>query len=182
LDYLIPGKLDNTVHTISYDQLRVLYEDNRKEAEESQHITESTYRGESYFTLHGDKNHELDLEFLLRDPKTAGTRTYYPHGIVIDQSQRRNYYRGENQIFPSSVPSLVRKLKQYSTLQEQELYRLVSDMRIAELFKSGKIVTFYTSRWHSIMDWKQGGLILQVISIRLCFLQPAIGMEPGGCL
>lgn len=64
MDYLIPGKLDNTVHTISYDRLHVLYEDNRKEAEESQYITESTYRGESFFTTLGDTNHELDLEFL----------------------------------------------------------------------------------------------------------------------
>lgn len=84
MDYLIQGKLDNTTHTISYDQLRILYEDNRKEAEESRRITESTYRGESFFTSCGDTNRELDLEFLLRDPKTAGTRLYYPHGIVID--------------------------------------------------------------------------------------------------
>lgn len=39
MDYLIQGTLDNTVHTISYDQLRILYEDNRKEAEESRRIT-----------------------------------------------------------------------------------------------------------------------------------------------
>lgn len=64
MDYLIPGKLDNIVQTITYDQLRILYEDNRQEAEESQHITESTYRGESCFTSHGDTNHEQDLEFL----------------------------------------------------------------------------------------------------------------------
>lgn len=44
VDYLIQGKLDNTTHTISYDQLRILYEDNQKEAEESRRITESSYR------------------------------------------------------------------------------------------------------------------------------------------
>lgn len=74
MDYLFQGKLDNTTHTISYDQLRILYEDNQKEAEESRRITESTYCGESFFTSFGNTNHELDLEFLLRDPKTAGTR------------------------------------------------------------------------------------------------------------
>lgn len=157
MDYLIQGKLDNTVHTISYDQLRILYEDNRQEAEESRRITESTYRGESYFNSHGDTNLELDLEFLLRDPKTAGTRMYYPHGIVIDQSQRRNYYRGENQIFPSSVPSLVRKLKQYSTRQEQELYRLVSDMRIAE-FRS------LLQKFQHVQQWKDSDILYEPLA------------------
>lgn len=157
MDYLIPGKLDNTVHTISYNQLRVLYEDNRKEAGESRRITESTYRGESFFTSHGDTNQELDLEFLLRDPKTARTRMHYPHGIVIDQSQRRNYYRGENQIFPSSVPSLVRKLKQYRTQQEQELYRLVSDMRIAE-FRS------LLQKFQHVQVWQDSDILYEPLA------------------
>ena len=157
MDYLIQGKLDNTTHTISYDQLRILYEDNRKEAEESRRITESTYRGEPFFTSCGNTNRELDLEFLLRDPKTAGTRMYYPHGIVIDQSQRRNYYRGENQIFSSSVPSLVRKLKQYRTRQEQELYRLVSDMRIAE-FRS------LLQRFQHVQEWRDSDILYEPLA------------------
>ena len=50
MDHLIQGRLDNVTHTISNDQLRILYEDNRKEAEESRRITESTYCGE-FFSL-----------------------------------------------------------------------------------------------------------------------------------
>ncbi len=124
MEYLIEGRLDNTVHDISYDQLRVLYEDNQREAEESRKMTESSYRGESFYTPHGNTGQEFELECLYRDPKTTGMKMYYPHGIVIGQSQRRNYYRGENQLFSSSIPSLLRKLNRYETLKEKELYRL----------------------------------------------------------
>lgn len=157
MEYLIQENPDNTVHTISYDQIRILYEDNRKEEEESRRITESTYRGETFFTLNGNTSQEQDLEFLLRDPKTAGTRMYYPHGIVIEQSQRRNYYRGENRIYPSSVPSLIRKLRQYGTWQEQELYRLVSDMRIAE-FRS------LLNRFQHVQKWRDSDILYEPLA------------------
>ena len=43
MEYVIQeGKLDNKVHDISYEQLRLLYEDNLKEAEESERITQSS--------------------------------------------------------------------------------------------------------------------------------------------
>ena len=66
LDYLIQGKLDNTVHTITYDQLRILYEDNQKEAEESREITEASNRGENYYTTYGNSGYAFDMEYLLR--------------------------------------------------------------------------------------------------------------------
>lgn len=134
-EYLFKGTLDNTVHDISYEQIKQLYEDNKREEAEGRHITQSSYRGESYYT---DKNFQEEFfkEFLYRDPLTAGMRVQYPHGVIIQQSQRRNFYRGENQQYESSVPSLLRTLNNpangYSTRKEKELYRMVSDMRIAE--------------------------------------------------
>src|SRR5690554_4004012 len=108
-EYLFKGTLDNTVHDISYEQIKQLYEDNKREEAEGRHITQSSYRGESYYT---DKNFQEEFfkEFLYRDPLTAGMRVQYPHGVIIQQSQRRNFYRGENQQYESSVPSLLRTL------------------------------------------------------------------------
>ena len=129
MEHLFPGET-NTIHTITEDQLHTLFLDNQREAEESADITASSYRGENYYTQFEDQNYAFDLEYLLRDPKTSGMRMYYPHGIVIEQSARRNFYRGENQIYPSSIPSLLRAIRKYKTREEKELYRLVSDMRI----------------------------------------------------
>lgn len=131
IEYLIQGKLDNTVHEITYDQLKELHKDNKREEAEGKRITESSYRGENFYD---GKNDQLAFykEHLYRDPKTAGYKTYYPHGVVIEQSMRRNYYRGENRIYPESVPTLLRTLKKYTTQKDKELYRMVADMRIAE--------------------------------------------------
>ena len=134
-EYLFQGTLDNTVHDISYEQIKQLYEDNLREEAEGRRVTQSSYRGENYYT---DKNlqAEFDREVLYRDPLTAGMRVQYPHGVIIQQSQRRNFYRGENQQYEASVPSLLRTLNnpenRYTTRKEKELYRLVADMRVAE--------------------------------------------------
>lgn len=157
LEYLIQERLDNKVHDISYDQLKILYRDNLKEERESKRITESSYRGESFFSRGGNTYGNMEQESLLRDPKTSGFRMYYPHGIVINQSERRNYYRGENQIYTSSEPSLLRKLKRYSTVKEQELYRLVADMRIAE-FK------FLLQKFKHVNEWKYSDILYEPLA------------------
>ena len=147
MNYLInTNRLDNAVHEISYEQLKILYEDNHRETEESQKITASSYRGECFYTQGGNLNYEFDKEILLRDPKTAGTRIYYPHGIVLEQAARRNFYRGENQIFAESIPLLLRTLRKYSSLKEKELYRFVADMRIAE-FRS------FLNKFEHVQKW-----------------------------
>lgn len=140
------GCLDNNMHEITCEQLKILYDDNIREEKESQEITKSSYKGENFYTPGGNHSEEFEKEVLLRDSKTAGMRIYYPHGIVIQQAGRRNYYRGENQIFKESIPSLLRTLKQYSNQKEKELYRFVADMRIAE-FK------FLLERFEHVINW-----------------------------
>ncbi len=134
MNYLFE-KLDNTIHDITEKQVKELWEDNRKEAAESRRMTEASYRGENYYEKIKDFNAAFLMEITYRDSKTSGMKVYYPHGVVIEQANRRNYFRGENQIYPSSIPKLLRKLNEYNSKKDKELYRLVSDMRIYE-FKS----------------------------------------------
>ena len=149
MNYIIQnenGCLDNNLHEISQEQLKILYDDNICEERESREITRSSYEGENFYTQGGNLSEEFEKEVLFRDSKTAGMRIYYPHGVVIQQAARRNYYRGENQIFKESVPSLLRALKKYPTPKEKELYRFVADMRIAE-FK------FLLERFEHVINW-----------------------------
>lgn len=99
MKYLIQKQLDNTIHTITYDQIKVLYEDNLQEADLSRQMTASSYRGENFYDKNGYSNDALYREYLERDPRTSGMRLYYPHGVVVEQAARRNFYRGENQLF-----------------------------------------------------------------------------------
>ena len=88
----------------------------------------------------------FDKEILERDQRTAGMKVQYPHGIMIRQPSLRNYYRGENQIYQNSIPSLLRKLNQFSSEKDKALYRIVADMRIAE-FKHLIDKFFHMQRW-----------------------------------
>ena len=59
-----------------------------------------------------------------------GTIIKYPFGKrVLSFKNGRHFFRGENQIYPSSLPSLDRKIKNKSTI-EKELYHALSCLRI----------------------------------------------------
>lgn len=120
-------------------------------------MTASSYRGENFYNQYGNFNHELQKEYLERDPRTAGMRVYYPHGVIIEQSARRNYYRGENQIFPKSLPTLQRSLKKYKTVKEEELYRLVADMRIAEF-------SFFLNKFQHVKNWNKSDVLYEALA------------------
>ena len=148
--------LDNTVHEITYDQIEIMLEDNKREENEGRKITKSTYCGENFYDGSDDRLAFFD-ECLYRDPKTAGYRMYYPHGVVVEQSLRRNYYRGENSIYPESIPSLLRTLKKYTTKKDKELYRMVSDMRIAE-FKA------LLEKFNHVQKWDNSDVLFDALA------------------
>ncbi|MCF8009859.1 MAG: FRG domain-containing protein [Clostridiales bacterium] len=127
-------KLDNTVIDITHQDIYDLYNMNIKDKKECDEVTQSSYRNENYYDQYGDDNwrHAFYKEVLYRDPKTAGFVMQYPHGRIITQAERNHYYRGENKIYFSSVPSLTRKLKHFKSTEDREIYRIIADMRIGE--------------------------------------------------
>lgn len=157
IEYLFQEKSDHTVHEISYDKLKLLFEDNKREAAAARRMTKSSYRGENFYTQHGVNNYALYKEVLERDPQTSGMRLYYPHGVVIEQAERKNFYRGENQLYAESLPTLQRTLKRYITIREKELYRLLADMRIAE-FK------FFLQCFQHVREWKNSDVLYDAIA------------------
>lgn len=137
-NYFLQKPLGNTVHDITLEQIQELREINQLDTELGNQMTQSTYRGESYFTGNYCRD-GLYQDVLERDPLTAGTVFQYPHGVVIQQSQRRYFYRGENRQYKTSVSSLLRKLdnpgNEFRDRKKRELYRFVSDMRIGEFIQ-----------------------------------------------
>ena len=57
MEYLFQGKLDNTVHDITYDQIRQMFEENLREREECRQVTFSSNRGETYY----DGKHDMQM-------------------------------------------------------------------------------------------------------------------------
>ncbi len=137
--------LNNNVRDISYEDIRKIYQENLKDAEECRRITNDTYDGKSYYGTLGNWRHEFYKEVLLRDIKTSGFIMTYPHGTIIRQAERNHYYRGENQRYNKSIPSLLRRLDGLSN-HDKELYKFISEMRIGE-FKNLLMQFDYVKMW-----------------------------------
>lgn len=69
----------------------------------------------------------------------------------------RNYYRGENQIYQNSIPSLLRRLNQFSSEKDKALYRIVADMRIAE-FKH------LIDKFDHVKNWNYGDVLYELLA------------------
>lgn len=108
-------------------------------------MTLSTLSGENFYT---PRNSLLEVcrEYIECDPQTDAFLIQYPHGIVLEQSKRRLFYRGEKQIYPRSESSLKRKLRQFNNIKDQELYRLVADMRLFEFSR-------FIDQFQSVRVW-----------------------------
>jgi len=153
--------LTNDPVDITYEDLRVLWMENQRDAEECSHVTESTDRGETYYpngTIGEGKMSDFRLAFykevLYHDTKSSGVMMEYPHGTVICQGERNNYYRGENQQYPKSQPILFRQMERYSSQEGKELYRLVADMRVGEFssfLNCIKLVNFWKQNYGTVL-------------------------------
>lgn len=153
--------LSNDPLIITLEDIKTMHLQNKMDALECRAITESSNRKETYYAddscpgLEKINNFQRAFfkECLYRDRKTAGFMMEYPHGMVISQGERNSYYRGENQIFMKSQPSLYRVLDKFESQQDKELYRFIANMRIAEfglfLCRLG-IVQFWLKNYGSV--------------------------------
>jgi len=143
MDYLSTRNgqaLSNEPYEMSYEDIRQFYTMNLRDLEECKRVTASSSRGETYYAHDGRPGNEKIEDFeaaffkevLYRDAKTAGFMMRYPHGVVISQGEHSSYFRGENQIFEKSQPSLLRALERFSDEKKKQVYKLIADMRIAE--------------------------------------------------
>lgn len=159
MDYISKRKkLTNEPYYLSDSELRDMMDQNERDRLECLHVTESTYRGESYYKGDGRpgdgkvSNSMLAFfkEVTYRDPKTDGFVMTYPYGTVIQQGKRSSYFRGENQIYKSSQPTIHRKIEHLSDC-EKSVYLFVNSMRIAE-FK------LFIDRFDILRLWTDRGL------------------------
>lgn len=80
-------------------------------------------------------NRENPIIDEIRMRNTKGTIVPLPFGIrVLTFNSTRHFYRGENELFPRSVPSLNRKIDNLNE-KNKELYRAISNLRIKQFIK-----------------------------------------------
>ena len=105
------GALSKDPYEIDYNTLKMMLVQNEQDKAECRMVTESSYRGESYFENNKcpDDNKPVSprtalyREVLYRDRKTDGFSISYPYGNILQQGERNHYYRGENKVYTRSV-------------------------------------------------------------------------------
>jgi hypothetical protein len=124
--WIYPGNRSNDIHLISeYEINQLLFLADEDDA------WSGRVREEVKFKM---QNPSLSASNFLLDEfrimNTAGTMIHFPYGDrIITFNSKRHFYRGENQIFSGSLPSLNRKLIGKNK-REQELHRAVANLRI----------------------------------------------------
>lgn len=124
--------LTNDVHLVSSKDIKDMLHQNGADRAECAEVTQGSMRGENYYNAGEDWLVSFFREVLYRDPKTNGFIMDMPHGKIIKQAERNHYYRGENQIYSESLPSLNRDLNAIPTEMEKRIYRIIADMRLFE--------------------------------------------------
>lgn len=64
MNYFTDGKLDNTVYDIDENYLKKMLDDNARELKESVQLTNSSYKGESYYIFMPDFHMAFHKEIL----------------------------------------------------------------------------------------------------------------------
>lgn len=116
----------NRIHYISHKNIFQLLELAKDDDDWSKRVRDEVNYVRQNPSLH--PSDWLREEYLIRN--TAGAVIHYPFGNrVIVFNSRRHFFRGENQIFKSSLPSLNRKLIGKDQ-REQELLRAIANLRV----------------------------------------------------
>lgn len=116
-----------TKKILSLNDLEQLFNENREDIRNNAAYTEAVNRG-----MVRPNNMVETLQSFVNDIHVEGFVMGYPHGTVIHQAERRNYYRGEMEDYPTSKTTLYRELDECHNDRQKLVVRLITKMRIIE--------------------------------------------------
>lgn len=106
---------------------------------------------------------------VLSDSFYDGFAMTYPHGNVVKQPTRDFFYRGENNNYPLSQPSLSRHLKTCKTDEEREVEIIIAQLRVNE-FVSLLNKFSYLEEFHKHGITIQGSILAQHYGLKTFWL------------
>lgn len=141
MKYFSDRKCKDKDYVININQLEKLFYENENDINNIDKITNCRDNG-----LDKPRNlHDTLLSFL-NDAYVNGEIIRYPHGVVIKQGERSNYYRGELEDYPTSMTSLYREMKKCKSKDEKQIVKIVARMRFI-LFRNFLQRLKYVKYW-----------------------------------
>ncbi|KUK65827.1 MAG: Uncharacterized protein XD84_0263 [Desulfotomaculum sp. 46_80] len=142
----------NKIQELSESDIYVLLKQNEADRIFAENIIMNRRSGKDPYAK-GDFRLNFYKE-VMSDMYIDGFVMTYPHGTIVRQAKRSFYYRGENQLYSTTSPSLCRFLKNIENEEERAVERFVADMKIAEY----KSLLFKFQ--HTTDIWEKGVSIL----------------------
>lgn len=127
--WFFKGAFSNNAHEISVSDIKEML----KLAEEEDKWCQRVKDEVEYFDKYPGKGGPSFLN-QRRIMNTSGATVRFPYGDIITFESKHHLFRGENQAFAESVPSLNRKINNMNN-HDKELYRAVANMRVIQFSK-----------------------------------------------
>lgn len=143
MQYLNSNRKANKDYLVNEQQLEELFNENEEDINKIKANTDYVHSGNNR-----PKNLIETIQAFLRDMQVDGYVLKYPHGVVIRQGERRNYYRGEAEDYPTSKTSLHRELDNCKNDDEKQVVKIVARMRFI-LFRN------FLQRIRYVKEWEQ---------------------------
>ena len=115
---------------ITFDDIEHLLEKNEADKEFANRLLKQ--RNTNYNPYPKGWNRHDFYKEILSDNYIDGFVMGYPHGRVVKQARRSYYYRGENQVYPSSKSSLCRRITQITDEKLKQVEKFIASLRIAK--------------------------------------------------
>ena len=112
---------------LSLDDLEKFFYENQEDIENNANYTKAVNEGRVR-----PNNIIETMASFVNDIHVEGYVLKYPHGTVIRQAERRNYYRGEAEDYPTSKTTLYRELDECHSDDQKMVIKLIAKMRIIE--------------------------------------------------
>lgn len=128
---------------LSINDLEKLFYENQEDIENNANYTKSVNEG----GVRPNNLIETMISFV-NDMHVEGFVFRYPHGTVIHQAERRNYYRGEMEDYPTSKTTLYRELDGCQNDDQRMVIKLIAKMRVIE-FRT------FLKRLEYVREWEE---------------------------
>jgi hypothetical protein len=121
------------IEEINLNDIKEMIDKNNEDKEYNENLTKDLKKRIHSNSIPDKSLSESLARMVAEDRHTPGLIVSYPHGTVIQQEKRSNYYRGETALYSSSKPSIFRNTPKNPV--EKVVYYFISEMKIYEFSK-----------------------------------------------
>ena len=144
---------------IDINVIRQMLQENEEDRLFGKNVTTQLDNPE-YHPIKRGANDKTVFQEMMMDPYYDGYVMKYPDpvGVVIRQPRRKYYYRGESQLYPTTMSTLGRLVHETKSAQGKEVEKLVADIKLHQFVRQ-------ICRYENVKAFENLGITVQYQAI-----------------